>query len=154
MAEGVRGRVGWSVDWETAGLATVLQGVLVHYWWGVHASSRQFENTLLLTPTILVAGVVFLFVLASCVRRSDQPRPDHVPLTRTIALLMLLFGTYVVSLPTLGLDLGTALFTAAAMRAQGERRIWQTVGYPIALAVFIALAVRYGLPMDLPMLLF
>ncbi|MFN3986714.1 MAG: tripartite tricarboxylate transporter TctB family protein [Rhodocyclaceae bacterium] len=74
----------------------------------------------------------------------DEPVRDILP-------IVLLFGTYVLTLPWLGFDLGTVLFVAIFLRMKGEKNIWLTLGYSLgfgfATALFFALMLPYPMPM-------
>src|SRR3546814_8294324 len=69
--------------------------------------------------------------LASIVRdarreiATDTPAPEVEPFyARVRPLLMLgLFALYILLLPVLGMDLGSAIFLALALVANGERRV-------------------------------
>lgn len=62
-----------------------------------------------------------------------------------------LFAVYVLTLPWLGFDLGTALFLAVFLRMRGERRWTWLAAYSIAFALALSFTFSRLLPYEMPL---
>src|SRR3546814_14704611 len=65
------------------------------------------------------------------------------------AVLMALFALYVMTLPWLGFDVGSAVFVAAALVMDGERRLWLIA--PVSIGFALGATLLFGLLLPYPM---
>lgn len=85
--------------------------------------------------------------------RRESPRRDSANETGAgdVARVVGLFALYVLTLPWLGFDIGTAIFIAIFIWLQGERRWPWLLGYSIAFAFALSFTFSRLLPYDMPL---
>ncbi|MGH1542875.1 MAG: tripartite tricarboxylate transporter TctB family protein, partial [Arenicella sp.] len=106
-------------------LAAFTVWYLINSW----SASSSTENLIFILP---IAIVSLLMCGIECIKllRKKQPQEKSDPIGNTF-FIMVLFAAYVLSLETLGFDLGTVLFIALFLLLQGERRIFWLLAYSV-----------------------
>jgi hypothetical protein len=112
---------------------TAIAGWCAWYWLDAWMAAADIQNLSLIEPTAILAVVVYLLILPSCIRiRSAahaagpvlSPRPALVPAFRTrIIGAMLLLALYVAASVTIGFDVASFCYILATLLFLGERRI-------------------------------
>ncbi len=138
-------------------------------------ASQRVENILFVGPLAVAAIALSLYILIRLVvdisNRPPLGGPEPVdpvgsgedvaasPLTNFVlrwraAFVALLFTLYVLSLNTIGFDVGTFLFVMGCLIVQGERNPLVFVGYPLVFAALVTYAFRLLVPYPFTTLLF
>ena len=154
------------VDWGHAVLVLFLAALTVFYLADAYEASPRVRNLILVLPASIVSltlcAVIGVGIIGKALSRdsefpsagetvaSGRPLPERF---RT-GILIGLFALYILTLPTLGFDLGSLLFMVAALLAEGERSPIVLVGIPLTMAAAVTLGFRYLLPYPMPTLLF
>jgi p-aminobenzoyl-glutamate transporter AbgT len=130
------------------------------YLFDARAASLSPQNLLLIQPLTVVVVAICLYLAFRIVR----PKLVEGPVTGDqraqsiakrygdeikIGLMLALMGAYVFSLETIGMDVATFVFIAAALLLQGERR-WHVV-LPISAALALLIVWAFGLMTPFPM---
>src|SRR3546814_3213043 len=128
----------WSSDVCSSDLSLVLlfAAVTIAYLADAWTASGGLRNRGLLVPVSALSLMLCALVVVDVVRRA-RAAPEVVPQEESPApvgqsfidrykpaVLMALFALYVLTLPWLGFDVGSAVFVAAALVMDGERRLW------------------------------
>ena len=148
-----------SPDWGHVVLVLVFAGLTVFYLTDAWLESARARNLILILPasilSLALCGIVLLGIFREAVPTpTESPEPAKPILSRyRTGVTMGLFTLYIVSIPVLGFDLGTALFLAASLLVDGERRPLVLIGVPIAFATFATLCFRWLLPYPMPILI-
>jgi hypothetical protein len=137
-----------SLDWGHLAVVALVATVTALYLYDSFHASPMTDNLILILPASVLALLLCVGIAIGILRRRS-PEEDVPPLGRT-PILMGLFALYIVTLPFLGFDVGSAVFVAAALLSDGERRPIQLLAIPICFAaiatwIFAAL-VPYPLP--------
>ena len=129
----------------------VLASLVTAYGIDSYNASTDILNLILVLPLTIVVLVLCLiqFVVELKDPKSASPNRERIG---DVVPVMGLFAVYVVSLNWLGFDVGTALFVAAFLWLQGERRLPWLLGYAITLGFSLALFFSAMLPYPMPML--
>lgn len=137
-------------DWGHLVLVCLIAAATALYLRDAIAASDRAENLILILPAAVLALGLCLIVAVIALLGTHE-RQEKPPLGNT-PVLMGLFALYIVTLPALGLDVGSALFVAAAMLADGERRPVMLLAVPVTFAA--AATVLFGalIPYPLPTL--
>lgn len=152
-------------DWGHVLLVLGFAALTVFYLHDAWQASSRVRNLILILPASIVALVLCVIVLVGIFReaRTAAPEPQaeapagearepFLVRYRTGAV-MALFAAYILTLPWLGFDVGTAAFVAANLVLNGERRIVPLVVVPVVFAAAATLAFRWLLPYPMPILL-
>lgn len=134
------------------GVLLSLAGLIAVYCFHVWSISTHVLNTILVVPLSVLAlglcGVEFVRQLKDREHESKELEP-----VRSVLPVMLMFSLYVLSLPWLGFDVGTALFVMIFLLLHGERRWHWAVSYGLVFGFLAALTFSSLLPYPMPMLL-
>lgn len=137
-------------DWGHLALICLIAAVTGLYLRDAIAASDRTENLILILPAAALA--LGLCAAVAVVAMRGTAVPEQKPALGTTPVLMGLFALYIITLPALGLDVGSALFVAAAMLADGERRPAALLVVPLAFATAATLAFAALVPYPLPTL--
>ncbi len=143
------------VDWGHLALVIGLLALTLLYLADAVRASSRVGNLLLVLPASIVSCVLALIVLAGILRDAKLGRTQLPGESAGPPLLILgLFALYILSIPALGMDVGSALFAAAAMICQGERDPRLLIMVPILTAAGATLLFKWLMPYPMPTLLF
>ena len=136
-------RLDWGHIFVVLGIAA---GISLYLLDAINASSKV-GNLVLILPASVLGLILCLLIIAGIViqaRKGPDEKPamnsdgDEAPETvyerARPAIMLGLFAAYVLLIPVLGMDGGSALFLAAALWVNGERRIGFIIGYAIVFA--------------------
>jgi hypothetical protein len=143
--------------WGHLALLGVIAGVVIYYLLDARSVSLRANNLLLVQPASLLALLLVALVIPQCFRRvspaSEDAQPADFGDLGRVAALAAAFGAFVFSLETVGFDIATFLFTAAALFLCGERR-WHVI-LPFSAIFTVALIYGYGylIPFPFPLTL-
>lgn len=152
------------LDWGHLSLVLLFAGVTIAYLADSWAASGSLRNLVLLVPVSAVSLLLCALVVIEIIRNSEramepaaqeegaEPLPGSIIDRYKPALLMALFALYVMTLPWLGFDVGSAVFVAAALVMDGERRLWLIAPVSIGFALGATLLFRWLLPYPMPTL--
>jgi hypothetical protein len=108
---------------------TAIAGWCAWYWHDAWSAADDIQNLSLIEPTAILALLVYLLILPSCIKVSGAPVPSpRLPLapdfrTRVIGAMALL-ALYVAGSVTIGFDVASFAYILATLAFLGERRIW------------------------------
>jgi hypothetical protein len=160
----------YRVDWGHLIVATTVAGLCLAYLLDARRTSLDIQNLLLVQPLALFALLMYLLILPQCFkpeatseeeRSPAQPAPpaaapqqplgnDAAQLGRgdvlRVGTLAVALGAFVISLNTIGFDIGIWLFSAITMFICGERRPLPLLLYPTALSVLLVYGFRALMP--------
>ncbi len=125
--------------------------LIAAYLFQVWSVSDHLLNTILVLPVSMLALCLCALELFRQIKSGDYETPKHEPV-RTVLPVMILFSCYVLSLPWLGFDVGTAVFIMAFLVLHGEKRWYWAVAYGLTLGFLAAFAFSTLLPYPMPML--
>ncbi|EPJ45118.1 MAG: hypothetical protein OFPII_29750 [Osedax symbiont Rs1] len=119
----------------------------------VYSASNKIENLIFILPISLA---IFVMCAVEIVKQLLQPvaivvAADESSNTRSVFIVMGLFAAYVLTLETLGFDLGTALFVGSFLYLQGEKSLVRIVLYSVVFSGVIAVFFANMLPYPMPM---
>jgi len=128
------------IAWGQALFTTALAGAVLAFLLEARGVSLVADNLLLLQPTAIATLVLWLVILAGCLRPRAVRTADAEAVEAEVAaesprdlarvlLLVLAFGACIAGLEPLGYDVSFWLFVLAALALGGERN-------PVALALF------------------
>ena len=129
----------------------MLASLVTAYGIDSYSASTEILNLILVLPLTIIVLVLCLIQFVVELRDSTSTAPARENVGE-VAPVIGLFAVYVISLNWLGFDVGTALFVAAFLWLQGERRLPWLLGYSIALGFSLALFFSAMLPYPMPML--
>jgi len=157
------------LDWGHLCLVLLFAGVTVAYLADAWMASGSLRNLVLLVPVSALSLVLCAIVGVDIVRRSgrrpaegqggaEEEAAAEPPSLKAGSLverykafvLMALFALYVLTLPWLGFDVGSALFVAAALLLDGERRLWLVATVSICFALATTMLFHWLLPYPMP----
>ena len=129
----------------------VLASLVTAYGIDSYRASTEILNLIMVLPLTIIVLVLCLmqFVVEWGDSTTDTPARERIG---DVGPVIGLFAVYVLTLNWLGFDVGTALFVAAFLWLQGERRLPWLLGYSIALAFGLASFFSAMLPYPMPML--
>lgn len=145
------------MDWgHVAVVLGIALGIALYLANAMQASSRV-GNLVLILPASVLGLILCVIILASIVRdavhavKSGEPAPEAEPLYERMRpiLMLALFALYILLLPVLGMDLGSVIFIALALIANGERRPVFIAVYSVLFAVVVTLLFKWILPYPL-----
>jgi type IV secretory pathway TrbD component len=152
----------YKVDWGHLIVATTVAGLCSAYLLDARSTSRDIQNLLLVQPLALFALLMYLLILPQCFKPADAVEEEAAPppqqplgndaaqLDRSnvlrVGVLAVALGLFVVSLNTIGFDVGIWLFSAVTMFICGERRPLPLLLYPTVLAVLLVYGFRALMP--------
>ena len=150
-------------DWGHLSLVLFFAGVTIAYLADAWSASSSLRNLVLLVPVSALSLVLCALVVIDLFRRpataaqtpreaGEAGRAPRAPLIERYrpAVLMALFALYIMTLPWLGFDVGSATFVAAALVLDGERRLWLLVLVPLIFALATTMLFRWLLPYPMP----
>ncbi|PLC52634.1 hypothetical protein CR155_17770 [Pollutimonas nitritireducens] len=156
------------VDWRH-GLVVLGIGVAIGlYLFDAMGASSKVGNLVLILPASILGLLLCVLTLGGIVRDARREVNDvHVEAPveeskgeaesfydRARPIVMLgLFAIYILLLPVLGMDVGSAIFLAVALLANGERRVVFIIGYSVIFAAASTLLFKSILPYPLHTLL-
>ncbi|RAH97763.1 hypothetical protein DLJ53_28400 [Acuticoccus sediminis] len=124
-----------------------------------YAASSKIKNLLLIGPVGLVAAVLCAVTLATQVprlriARSAEPAPREGTFRERwgVAAACAGLAAYVMLMPWIGFDVATALFVAAGMTLQGERRPWVSLPFGALVGALTTYAMETVLSVPVPSL--
>lgn len=146
-------------DWGHLSLVLFFAGITIAYLADAWGASSSLRNLVLLVPVSLLSLVLCALVIldifrgASPARQGPQEtaKDGEAGSTSLVdryrpAVLMALFALYILTLPWLGFDVGSAAFVAAALVLDGERRLWLIALVSITFALTTTMLFRWLLP--------
>jgi hypothetical protein len=118
------------IEWGHLALVLLFAALTAAYLYDSWSASSALENLILIAPGSMVAlGLCAIIIIGifrgQSSRAYDIPRtsPDEPWVVRhRVTIYIVLFGLYALGLETVGYDLATILFVAAALVLHGERR--------------------------------
>jgi len=134
------------------GLLLVLIVVIGAYLDHVLSLSTHTVNVIFVLPFSILALVLCAVELLSQIKNPGREEPSHEPV-RSVLPVITLFSAYVLLLPWLGFDVGTALFISLFLLIHGEKRWHWGIAYGIVLGFLAAWTFSALLPYPMPMLL-
>lgn len=148
-------------DWGDLSLVLLFAAVTIAYLADAWTASASLRNLVLLVPVSALSLILCALIVVDVVRRpraapeavSQEESP--VPVERSFidrykpAVLMTLFALYIMTLPWLGFDVGSAVFVAAALLMDGERRLWLIA--PVSIGFALGATVLFGWLLPYPM---
>lgn len=150
------------VDWGHVALVLFFAAVTIAYFADAWTASSTVRNMVLILPATVLSLVLCVIVAIGAVlegRGTAETAPDETaeapaPLLDRAkpALLMALFALYIFTLPWLGFDVGSAVFVAAALLLDGERRLHVLLPVAIVFALLATLLFRWLLPYPMPLM--
>jgi hypothetical protein len=152
------------LDWGHLSLVLFFAGITIAYLADAWAASGSLRNLVLLVPVSALSLVLCTLVVIEIARGRGRAREAAVREEDVAseagslierykpALLMALFGLYILTLPWLGFDVGSAVFVAAALVLDGERRMWLIAPVSIIFALAATLLFHWLLPYPMPTL--
>lgn len=159
----IEAKVRRRLDWGHLTLVLFFAVVTIAYLADAWEASAKFKNLVLVLPASVLALFLCLVVAWSALRSgadvTDAPAADdEIPKATLLerfrpAFLMALFALYVLTLPWLGFDVGSAVFVAAALLLDGERRILIILPVSIVFAFAATLIFGWLLPYPMPLLI-
>lgn len=164
------------LDWGHLSLVLFFAAVTLAYLADAWTASSSLRNLVLLVPVSALSLVLCGLVVADILGASGKsragtqeaghetpaagagPAPEATPRQSVIErfkplALMVLFALYILTLPWLGFDVGSAVFVAAALVLDGERRLWLIAPVSIAFALGATLLFHWLLPYPMPTLI-
>lgn len=152
-------------DWGHLSLVLFFAGVTIAYFIDAWAASASLRNLVLLLPVSVLSLILCALIAVDIVRlrgreagettRDEgavEAEPGSLIERYKPAVLMALFTLYILTLPWLGFDVGSAVFVAAALVLDGERRVWLVAPISIGFAVASTLLFHWLLPYPMPTL--
>jgi hypothetical protein len=132
------------------GVLLALAGLILAYLLHVLSLSVHILNTILVLPiSILALGLCGYELLRQLT--SEIGETKELESVRSVLPVMLLFSLYVLVLPWLGFDLGTALFVTVCLRVHGEKRWHWAIAYGFVFGFLLAIIFSSLLPYPMPM---
>jgi hypothetical protein len=164
------------LDWGHLSLVLFFAAVTVAYLVDAWAASSSLRNLVLLVPASALSLALCALIAVDVLRGSGKfqagaqdagdetqaagagPVAEAIPSQSVVkrfkpVALMVLFALYILTLPWLGFDVGSAAFVAAALLLDGERRLWLIAPVSMAFALGATLLFRWLLPYPMPTLL-
>jgi hypothetical protein len=151
------------VDWGHLTLVLFFAVITSAYLADAWSASAKFKNLVLVLPASVLSLFLCLIVAWSALRHGADPSDESPAGDTTLpvtlldrfrpAILMALFALYILTLPWLGFDVGSAAFVAAALLLDGERRITIILPVSILFAYFATLIFGWLLPYPMPLLI-
>jgi putative tricarboxylic transport membrane protein len=157
------------LDWGHLSLVLFFAGVTIAYLADAWAASSSLRNLVLLVPVSALSLILCALVVVDIARRPDTkrqepqegaiaeaqetgaaPRAELLVERYKPAVLMVLLVLYILTLPWLGFDAGSAVFVAAALVLDGERRIWLIALVSTVFALAATFLFRWLLPYPMP----
>lgn len=129
-------------------LASLIAGYLFH----VMSVSTHLLNIILVFPIAILALVLCAVELVRQFKAQGEEErvQDSV---RSVVPVISLFSAYVISLPWLGFDTGTAIFVTVFLLIHGEKRWHWAIAYGVVFGFTVALVFSALLPYPMPMLI-
>lgn len=150
-------------DWGHLALVLFFAAITVAYLADAWAASAKFKNLVLVLPASVLSLFLCIVVAWSAFRSEadagDMPSArDEAAATSFLekfrpAVLMVLFALYVLTLPWFGFDVGSAIFVAAALLIDGERRVLILLAVSIVFAFAATFIFGWLLPYPMPLLI-
>lgn len=163
-------------DWGHLSLVLFFAAVTVAYLADAWTASSSLRNLVLLVPVSALSLALCALVAVDVLRGTGKSQADTkdtgqetratdagpvaeaVPSQSVVerfkpVALMVLFALYILTLPWLGFDVGSAVFVAAALLLDGERRLWLIAPISIAFALGATLLFHWLLPYPMPTLI-
>lgn len=138
-------------------LVAMFVGITAFYLFDAWQASSGVKNLILVLPaavlTLILCGVVLAGIVRDAKREAAAEAGEGGGRDGAPVLLMGLFAAYILGLPWLGFDVGTALFMAASLLVDGERRPLVVVAVPVVFAGLVTALFAWLLPYPLPTLL-
>lgn len=147
------------VDWGHMLLIAFFAVITIAYLTDAWMASPKVRNLVLVLPASILSLVLCVIVAWSSFRSGADDDSTEAAESRSTfdrfkpALLMALFALYVLTVPWLGFDVGSALFVAAALLLDGERRIVLLAAVSIIFSCVATLVFHWLLPYPMPLLL-
>lgn len=131
-------------------LATFIAIYSYHVW----SLSSELLNVVLVVPVSLLALLLCGFEFIRQLKVADPDAPsDEVESVRSVIPVMILFSLYVIAIPWLGFDVGSAIFVAVFLWVHGEKRWYWALSYGLVLGFVVAIIFSNLLPYPMPMLI-
>lgn len=159
------------LDWGHLILVLFFASITGWYLFDAWQASSRVQNLILILPASLLSlalcAIVLVGIVSAPAKRSEtgesgrsvqsdehERHPPEIFAVRfKTALTMGIFAVYILSLPYLGFDIGTALFVVANLLLDGERRPLVLIGVPVLFAVAATICFGWLLPYPMPILL-
>jgi hypothetical protein len=148
------GAPGWRVAWAELALVTALAGLAALYLVDARSVSLSLNNLLLLQPTAIIVLGLWAVIAFGCIRRRDDAeaepqRPDWTARIRVVSLVAA-FGAFTFSLERIGYDIAIAVFVAVALWIGGERKPLTLVLFSVLFTIAVVLGFRMLVPYPFP----
>ncbi len=155
------------VDWGHTLLVVGIAVAICLYLYDTVRASAKVGNLVLILPASILGLLLCGLTLAGIVNDARkqvtaaprEARSDEEVTATSLerfrpAYMLALFGVYILLIPVAGMDGASALFLAAALYLNGERRIWFVVLYAVIFAAAATWFFKSILPYPLHTLFF
>lgn len=144
--------------WGPLALAALMTGWSLWYFVDAYTTSPRVQNLIFIAPAVAIVALLFAVILVTAVLRGSEEVKENdaqvVSATaqrlRTPIAVMIMLVLYAATLPRIGFDLGTFLFIAGTLLAQGERRPAVVIGFSAVFALIIVWLFKMMLTLDMP----
>jgi hypothetical protein len=144
----------WRVAWAELALVTALAALAALYLVDARSVSLSVNNLLLLQPTALIVLCLWAVIAFGCVRRREEIEGEAKPADWTarirVVSLVAAFGAFTFSLERIGYDIAIAVFVAVALWIGGERKPLTLVLFSVLFTVAVVLGFRLLVPYPFP----
>lgn len=142
----------WRVAWAELALVTALAALAALYLVDARSVSLSVNNLLLLQPTALIVLGLWAVIAFGCIRREEpgEEKPADWPARIRVISLVAAFGAFTVSLERIGYDIAIAVFVAVALWIGGERKPLTLVLFSVLFTVAVVLGFRLLVPYPFP----
>lgn len=153
------GKIFRKLDWGHLLFLLFLLSAAAWYLFDTWEASSRTRNLILVLPASIVALALTIGLIVATLMTALSATEDSAPAQTTKAkqfyplVLITLFGSYILTIPTFGFDLGSALFVFLVLIIDGERRIGFLLIYPAAFALLVTMIFGYLLPYPMHTLL-
>lgn len=154
------------IDWGHIVLILFFAGITIAYFADAWEASASVRNLVLIFPASVLSLVLCVIVAVSVFREGSLPAEasaggdtDEAEVPTSFidrfrpGLLMALFALYVLTLPWLGFDVGSAVFVAAALLLDGERQLLRIAAVSIVFSFVATELFSWLLPYPMPLLI-
>ena len=145
------------LDWGHLLLLAFFAIVVLAYLIDARTTSLSLNNLLLVQPAAAMALLLIALVLPQIARKVPLSAvPDAAgkreKLVEVVRVLMLAaaFGTFVLSLETVGFDVATFVFVAVGLFICGERRLWLIALYATVFTLLVVKGYQQLVPFPFP----
>jgi hypothetical protein len=151
-----------TVDLPVLAFATAVAGWAAWFGWDAWHAAPEVENLILILPATVAAVLVYLFVVAGCVRTAgagasqeatERRAIDRQTMIRIVGSMALL-GALAAAGPLGGFDVASFVYMAAMLLLLGERRPLVLLLAPALFTTVVVFGFNKVLATPLPMVFF